>query len=142
MHELYTAGYTGLNINHLHTWLREHNALLVDIRFSPFSRNPIWLGTALQKRLMDRYTHVKAFGNINYNNDLPIALADPAAGLAAVGALLERYPVVLLCACKDHKHCHRLVAADYIAGRLPMTVVHLTLKDFNPDKKPEQMRLI
>lgn len=143
MFPLYTAGYSGIpSPEHLRDWCKAHdNATLMDIRFSPRSQQPGWDGNALRSLFGIDYTHIRAFGNKNYNNDLPIALADPDAGLAAARISLNIAPVVLLCGCRDHRHCHRLVAADFIADRLGVAVTHLYRSDFEPPKPPKPRQL-
>ena len=105
---VYTAGYGGRHFEDMVAWLDALDADLFDIRFSPRSRNPVWSGTELAKRLGDRYVHVLAFGNRNYKGG-PVDLMDYEAGKRQV--LNWPRPVILLCVCTDPTHCHRTTVA-------------------------------
>lgn len=119
MHTLYTAGYTA-------TWSPEQlrdaatqlNAQLWDIRFSPNSRVPRWRKEALRAAVGPAYVHMGCLGNANYLDGGPIRLARPEAALQPVARVLERQPIILLCACQDYLACHRKTAADYLVERL------------------------
>ena len=80
---IYTIGYTGIPFAQLQAFLDAHQAFLVDIRYSPRSRNPVYNQKALQAALSGRYVHVGELGNRNYKGG-PIAIVDLAV-------LLEQY---------------------------------------------------
>jgi hypothetical protein len=132
MHPLKSYGYQ-------HGTLAELQALaaaghqILDIRYQPRSRNPVWNGRALAEALGERYTPAPALGNRNYKGG-PIALADPEAGLAQLLGLLQERPVVLLCVCADVSHCHRLTVCELARAAAPALVIeHLA-----PPARPPQ----
>ena len=86
------------------------DAIVFDVRFSPFSRNPEWSGKRLSALLGRRYRHVKALGNANYKNGGDIELVDFAGGLAMIDASPK--PVMLMCVCSKWHSCHRTVIAE------------------------------
>ena len=122
--KLYTYGYSGRTPPDLQALAEQLQAVVVDIRFSPRSRSPGWSGGRLQKLLGDRDRPLPALGNRNYKGG-PIEFVYLAAGVAEVGRLLSRQPVILLCVCADVQRCHRLPAAEAIAARYGLTVEHL-----------------
>jgi uncharacterized protein (DUF488 family) len=122
---IYTYGYTGASVATLGAILARTGALLVDVRFSPASRNPEWSGSRLRATFGEEYLHLKALGNANYRNGGPIELVDLEGAAKRLRPILEGRSVVLLCACKDHAVCHRTVAAVRLAGLLGAKVEHL-----------------
>lgn len=122
-HSLHTFGYSGRSPDELQDLAERLDALVVDIRFSPRSRNPDWSGGRLRKRLGGRYHHLPALGNRNYQGG-PIAFADLEAGVAAAGDLLEQRAVILLCVCGELRRCHRLLAAEAIAAQYGVLIKH------------------
>lgn len=123
---IYTIGYSGSTPQDIHKFVEELDAILVDIRYSPKSRQPQWNSGALYSTFpRGRYTWARSLGNRNYNNDGPIQLDDPDLGLALVRALTRSLSVILMCGCRDVRRCHRKVAAEYLAGELGFDVVHL-----------------
>jgi uncharacterized protein (DUF488 family) len=66
--------------------------------------------------LKDRYRHVPALGNRNYqNDDAPIQIHNLEIGLR----LIESWDanVVLLCACEKPENCHRRVVRAALERR-------------------------
>jgi uncharacterized protein (DUF488 family) len=124
-HTIFTIGYSGITPSELEQIVDEHNALLVDIRFSPRSKALQWRGDTLRKQFGDRYMHLRSLGNIHYRDGLPIELENPENGVAILGPILEKQPVILLCVCRDHEVCHRSHAARYLAQRLGAAIEHL-----------------
>jgi len=128
MHTLYTAGYTGLKPDQLKATAERLGAVVADIRFRPFSRNPAWSKVNAEKVLGARYVWVKGLGNKNYKGG-PIAFDDLESGISLVGTLLETQPVILLCVCPDVETCHRKTAAEKLAEAIGCEVKHLTLDE-------------
>jgi uncharacterized protein (DUF488 family) len=133
MNTIYTLGYSGIKPDKLLATAEQHNLLVVDVRYSPRSRQPEWTRKRLQELLGERYIHVPAFGNINYKSDGPIQLADPEAGKAVVVERLAQQPVLLLCACKDWHSCHRLAVATVLHEATGAAVVHWGVGDLPSD---------
>lgn len=118
MHTLYTWGYTGTHPTDLLAYVEALHALLIDVRFVPWSRVPYWRKAALMELVgAERYLHLRALGNENYKGG-PIKLHAPAAVVEPVRAVLRERPAILLCACADPAICHRSVAATYLARQL------------------------
>ena len=132
MPAIYTIGYHSLRLHDLLTVIKSKNLRLIDVRFSPKSRNAAWRQEHLVKMLGERYVHVPEFGNVNYWNNEPIRLADPEKGYERVAPYLET-GVCLLCVCQDVETCHRKVVAEYLAGKTRVDVVHW---------KPEDIRVV
>ncbi len=126
MNTIYTLGYSGWTPDALAQVVNLYDARLVDVRFSPRSRVPHWNSRPLRKLLGDqRYMHVHALGNVNYRNGEAIQLADPAQGAAILRPVLEKQPIILMCACKNKDTCHRTVAAEFLAEQIGTEVVHI-----------------
>jgi len=123
MHQLYTFGYSGPLPHELRALAEHLDAIVVDIRFSPRSRNPAWTAGRLTSLLGERYRRLSVLGNRNYKGG-PIEFVDLAEGVVKVGGLLRERPVILLCVCTDVERCHRLPAAEAIAARYGVTITH------------------
>jgi hypothetical protein len=136
MHTIYTAGYSGWQSAQLAAQVQEFGAALWDIRFSPLSRRPEWRQAELRAAIGPAYVHVKALGNVNYKGG-PIELYRPAGAIEAARRVLAERPVILLCACKDWRGCHRLIAAELLAGWLGAQVQHL-----EPPARPAQAKQV
>ena len=129
MHNLLTLGYqTAKTPEVLLATAKKYGALVADIRFMPRSRDPRWNKNALVKLLGDRYVHVHAFGNKNYKGG-PIEFVDPDRGTVQIGELLVKSNVILLCTCWDIATCHRKPAAELVAARFSVKVIHLGKDD-------------
>ena len=124
MHTLYTLGYSGWTPAGIKGQVDALGAALWDIRMMPWSKSPQWQQPELRSLLGASYAHVQALGNRNYKGG-PIELANPEVVVRRLSDLLKLRPVILLCGCRDHRICHRTVAAEYLAGHLGCTVFHL-----------------
>ncbi len=131
---IYTLGYSGWTVDEIAACLERLDAVAVDVRMSPRSRNPAYSGKRLRESLGDRYRHIRGFGNINYRGG-EIVLHDWAGGLEEVLAILSTgRSVVLMCACADLNVCHRKVVAERLAGLEGADVIHLTPADAKPSQ--------
>lgn len=81
MRTVYTVGYSGQRPEQLQALIEKLGALLVDVRFSPRSRNPRWGQPALREMFGDRYVHLPEFGNAAYKHRGQITLVDIEGGL-------------------------------------------------------------
>lgn len=137
--QVFTAGYTSLKPVDLLVAAESLDAYLVDIRISPYSRVEYWMGSHLKVVWGARYQHIKALGNINYKNPADgIKLRDAETGTMQLAQLMLSKPVILICACKNHETCHRSVAAQEMADRYNMEVIHLTAKEILNMGKPAE----
>ncbi len=123
MKSLYTYGYAGRQAIDLLTLAQSLDASVAGIRFSPRSRIPAWNAGRLQKLLDERWLHILELGNRNFK-DGPVEFVDLEAGVARVGELLVRQPVILLWACADLLRYHRRLAAEVIVIRFGVSVIH------------------
>ena len=62
---LYTVGYATWTLEQLTRQIGELGAMLLDIRYSPNSRQPQWRKRNLVAHLGDAYVHVQSLGNVN-----------------------------------------------------------------------------
>jgi uncharacterized protein (DUF488 family) len=126
MHTVYTVGYDGWTLEGLAARVEALGALLVDVRFDPWSPEREWRKATLQRRFGEGYTHCKALGNVNYRTSGPIELVEPEAALPVLRDWLQQHAVILMCVCEDVEICHRKVAVEYLAERLDgLEIVHL-----------------
>lgn len=126
MNKLYTLGYQGSTPGDVRGYVATLEALVVDIRYSPWSQNPAWRKTALAALVGPAsYRWLQSLGNTNYKTGGPIHLAAPAQAVPVLAAILAVQPAILLCGCADVTACHRRTAADYLAGELGCTIEHL-----------------
>lgn len=128
---IYTLGYSGWKIEDVARLVDRLDAILVDVRLSPRSRNPVFSGKRLTERFGDRYIWLRGFGNVNYRQpDAPVRLADFDGGLRRLCERMlqeDTNDVILLCACRDVGVCHRKVVADRLAETLGGKIIHLDL---------------
>ena len=111
-HQVYTIGYTGRTPGEIKQIVEERDAMLFDIRYSTNSRHSRWTQPYLQAVLQDRYVHVRALGNVNYQLISPIKILDYEVGRDQIEHCSK--PVILMCACEKYEACHRQVVADLL----------------------------
>lgn len=149
MHKLYDLGYQTIKDPDILAQVAEKlGATVLDIRFSPRSRDYRWNKAALATIMSGRYTHVAELGNVNYKDwSAPIQISHLDYGMRLIWVTLEANPVILLCACRDRKTCHRLVVVEATIRRYSGIVsVPLGLSDcleiINPEGAPSaQLKL-
>ncbi len=108
--KIFTTGYTGKNINDLRPMLEALDAILIDIRFAPYSRIMHWQKVYLKALLGNRYRHIPNLGNRTYKEG-KITIQNLQLGLETVLSLDEN--VILMCACEQSEDCHRrLIIAE------------------------------
>lgn len=110
----YTTGYTDKNVADLPDLLDKLDAVLVDIRFSPNSRQIVWTKNYLSLLLKKRYQHIPQLGNRAYKEG-KIQIQNLELGIRLITAL--DYNTVLLCACKNLNECHRFVVMAELLKR-------------------------
>jgi uncharacterized protein (DUF488 family) len=104
MQKIFTTGYTGKDVNDLRPMLEVLDAILVDIRFAPFSRIMHWQKVYLKALLGNKYRHVQNLGNRTFKEN-KITVQNLQLGLETVLSLNEN--AVLMCACEKAENCHR-----------------------------------
>lgn len=110
--QIYGIGYRGRTVDDIKRIVEELDAYLVDIRFVPYSRNPVFRKPALERELGARYRYLQAFGNRNYKGG-PVDLVDYEAGRTVLEALDK--PALLMCMCHDPTTCHRATVLQRLA---------------------------
>lgn len=111
---IYTTGYTDKNIADLPNLLENLDAVLVDIRFSPYSKNLVWTKDYLSLLLKRRYQHIPQLGNRAYKEG-KIQIQNIELGIRLITNL--EYNAVLLCACKNLDQCHRFTIMNELLKR-------------------------
>lgn len=112
--KIYTTGYTGREIEYLKPLLEKLEAMLIDIRFAPYSRVMHWRKVYLKTLLGKRYRHVPNLGNRTFR-EKKITIQNLDLGLQTVLSLPQN--VVLMCACPDMENCHRRLIAGELSER-------------------------
>lgn len=94
--QLYSAGYEGMDHATFIATVQARDFMVMDVRFTPSSRNPDWSRSRLSKALGERYVHVPELGNRNYRGDMGsgIIIANADVGLARLALELSRKSVV------------------------------------------------
>jgi uncharacterized protein (DUF488 family) len=112
---IWTTGYAGWIPEEFEARVKTLGAFVVDIRFSPWSKDRTWIKPALLERFGSKgYAHLRALGNRNFKGG-SIQLENPAFGVGAVEMLHKTHGnVILLCACRDASTCHRTVVAELL----------------------------
>lgn len=131
MHTVYTFGYSGKQVAQLQEVAERLDAIVVDARYSPYSRDKSWNLQNLRRVLAERYVWMKEFGNVLYQTQ-DIQLNQPEIGLQRVKPLLERGPIILLCMCWDARTCHRQTVATLISEAYGNPIHWLMSKDLIP----------
>lgn len=115
LHHFYTTGYTGQAVEQLPALLDFYGAVLADIRFAPVSRHLQWTRDYLSLMLKERYRHVAALGNRNYQTPGAIQIHNLEIGIRVVQSWETN--VILLCACEKLENCHRRVVKAALENR-------------------------
>lgn len=148
--ELYDLGYMDLSgkIELLEKALRELGAVVVDVRHSPRSRNPVWNKGALKERFGAAYVHIPNLGNRNYDAaDQPIEYVNLADGLVEMSRimLIQDKPVIVMCGCWDREHCHRLgivqAYAEKFSGVASISLSKKAIEEIATRNEPKQKGL-
>lgn len=129
-HPLFTYGYQHGRPSDLESFIND-GALIVDIRFSPFSKNPMWSKAALAARFGSSYRHLRDLGNPNYRSpESGIALYRPEVGIPCLVDMLADRPCVLLCVCPQVYECHRLSVCNLAKDAVPgLSVWHVSPRE-------------
>lgn len=119
-HPLYTVGYSSFPSPYaLAQVIESLDALLVDVRISPRSRNPQWNQSTLRDIFGDTYVHLGQWGNVNYKGG-PVQIKDFEGGLHVLRT--SHQPLALMCVCRDYAQCHRKTLVGLLAQRYAFRV--------------------
>ena len=117
MTTIYAFGYTGRKLDTIAQGAAATGALILDIRYSPRSRAPMWNRRNLEAVLGASYFFAgDLLGNLDYRSD-GIRIADLDAGLDLLEKVAAKHPVGLMCACKERAGCHRDVICLALEAR-------------------------
>jgi len=138
VHKLYTYGYRAGSIEDLESQMHRLGAVLADVRFQPDISNPTWSRTGLKRRFGNQYVFLKSLGNANYDGKMGFGtyLFNEDLGKQLLFRLLDKSPVIILCACANPFHCHRDVIATKMSFTYGVKYHHLV-----PGELGEQRRL-
>jgi uncharacterized protein (DUF488 family) len=133
MKTLYTFGYLSAKAERMINEFIAVKTPLVDIRFSPTSRNWRYTQGFLQTRPGVIYVHIVELGNELYKQALSgdsqephIKLHNPETGLIRLEEVLRAHGrAAIFCACTSKKKCHRTVVAELAKERFGVNIVHL-----------------
>ena len=125
MQKIFTTGYTAKDINDLRPMLDALDAILIDIRFAPYSQVLHWRQVYLKVLLGSKYRHIPNLGNRTYKED-KITIQNLQLGLETVFSLNKN--AVLMCACEKAENCHRRVIIAELKKRNIETEEILTWK--------------
>ena len=107
--KFFTTGFTDLGVADLKPLLANLDAVLVDIRMSPYSKSVQWNREYLKILLKGKYQHLAQLGNRHSENE-PIAIQHLALGTKILVSFGMN--AVLLCECAGTQSCHRLIIAQ------------------------------
>jgi hypothetical protein len=126
----YSSRYAMQRIDDL---MREPMTLLIDTRYKPTSQMSQWRRRTLEQVYGERYRWAgEHLGNIHFDTDLPIELADPDPGIARLCEYLQHgYRLILLCQCPNYAYCHRNVIVQLLLKAMPSVQI------IQPEALPE-----
>jgi hypothetical protein len=128
MMTLYDCGYQEIKkLDKLVSLVDAFDAILVDVRYSPNSRDPQWRRKAIEKKLGLRYIHLKDLGNISYKQAGSIKFVDLPRGIATLARFLQANNVIILCACWHREICHRVKIGEVLEHEYGQKSIPLTL---------------
>lgn len=123
-----TYGYAGRDPEELAALVAEYDAVILDCRLKPWTKQPGWSLPELKARFADQYHWVRALGNTNFEKGGRIKLLDAKKGLRRVLDVLADGAVpLLLCAERNPWICHRRTIAEMVAEQVGARIVHLPL---------------
>ena len=109
---IFTFGYAGKQVETLKEKIEALDALLIDIRYSPFSKDPQWRKNNLSAVFGQRYLLAgNYFGNVLYKS-AGIKLSDAEGGLALIRKIDRN--MILMCSCHNYERCHRKTVSEYL----------------------------
>lgn len=112
--KIYTTGYTGKDVNDLKPMLKALDAMLIDIRFAPFSQVMHWRKVYLKSLLGEKYRHIPNLGNRTYKEN-KITIQNLKLGVETI--LHLPFNIVLMCACEKTENCHRRLIVEELTNR-------------------------
>jgi uncharacterized protein (DUF488 family) len=128
INRIFATGYAGRDINDLKPLVEGLGAILVDIRFAPYSEVMVWRKVFLKTLLGDKYLHIANLGNRAFKEIDKCAIQNLHLGIETLLSLNSNS--ILFCACTEQKNCHRRVIAEELEKRGIETAEIADWKDF------------
>lgn len=122
---IFTIGYSQKNAATTLLERTKQGVTILDIRLKPVCRwNPQFDKKWLQ-RTFEHYHHIPELGNLHYRGG-DVLLADIKLGMAKALSFLETEDILLLCACREWRDCHRHTVSTLLLNHdHTLSVVHL-----------------
>lgn len=101
-----------------------HIDLVVDVRFMPLSRNPMWRSPetteqTVKRAGVDDYVWVKGLGNPDYKSNKPATrIHDPSALPVVMEPLRKGKNVMVMCYCPVTSKCHRRLIVEQVVKQV------------------------
>lgn len=118
-------------------------SVIIDCRDEPYASKdfPAWHGRNIEAHYgKRRYIHVPELGNMNHKKEdrhKGFALRDQRVGLDRLERGLEQgYTLILLCGCRDYRHCHRSLVVQLLKAEVDGLVVR------HPEERERMVPLI
>ncbi len=115
INRIFATGYAGQDINNLKPLVEGLGAILVDIRFAPYSQVMVWRQVFLKTLLGKKYLHIANLGNRTFKENDKISIQNLHLGIETLLSLNSNS--ILFCACAGQENCHRRVIAEELQKR-------------------------
>ena len=102
---IYTTGFTDRDIALLPALLKSLDAILIDIRFTPTSKQVQWQKDYLRLLLRNKYLHVPHLGNRSSKESGKQAIQNTILSIKIITELKTN--LLLMCECQRIEDCHR-----------------------------------
>ncbi|CAN5306305.1 hypothetical protein BH10ACI1_BH10ACI1_01840 [soil metagenome] len=107
INRIFATGYADKDINDLKPLIESLSAILVDIRFTPYSQVMVWRKVYLKTLLGKKYLHIPNLGNREFKEQNKISIQNLHLGIETLLSLNTNS--LLFCACAAQETCHRQV---------------------------------
>ena len=116
INRIFTTGCGGgKNISDLKPLVERRGAILVDIRFAPYSQVLVWRQIYLKTLLGKRYLHIPNLGNRSFKEQDKITIQNLKLGIETLLSLNSN--LILFCGCEKFENCHRRAISDELRKR-------------------------
>jgi len=136
----YTFGYGGRKVDELAALVAQYDAVIIDVRLKPWTKQPGWSLSELKARFGEAYHWWRCLGNVNFAGGKP-KLQDAKKGLGLLVQLIETSCPILLCGERNPWTCHRRMIAERLQKQTGCRIVHLPVLRPAGEKAPAQLTL-
>ena len=123
----YTFGYGGREVDTLAALVAEYDAVVIDVRLKPWTKQKGWSLSELKARFGEAYHWWRCLGNVNLKTGGKPKLYDAKKGLGLLVKLIETTSPILLCGERNPWVCHRRMIAERLQKKVGCRIVHLPL---------------